>query len=340
MRTIFAASLLGFGIWTTSVLAQTAHGETAGDQSAVFRGPSAPVLQPAASTDVSAVRRRRAKARARARTELRILRSTIRSSETRRRPAAERARDTETLRRSWPLPGLGIELYADLGGSFGLNAPRLDNFGQTLERKPGIYGAGGIVLSFPLNIPLGMRTPEPGNNTLFFASAWDVRVGGTVVHSASETTRVLNDTGQFLRTKGHHDTTAALALLGLGVRPFAGDHPLGRFEFTFDGGLGHAFHNVSVFGPGGNQVIRSNDSSLAWMLRGAAIYQVTDYVGIGAFVSHFQTDGVTAFLANGNPFALGGRSETIAGVTLTLRALQPPLHSKMRGQIHINVTPE
>ena len=122
--------------WTTSVLAQTAHGETAGDQSAVFRGPSAPVLQPAASTDASAVRRRRAKAKARARTELRILRSTIRSSETRRRSAAERARDTETLRRSWPLPGLGVELYGDLGGSFGLNAPRLDNFGQTLERRP------------------------------------------------------------------------------------------------------------------------------------------------------------------------------------------------------------
>jgi hypothetical protein len=69
-------------------------------------------------------------------------------------------------------------------------------------------------------------------------------------------------------------------------------------------------------------VIRSNDSSLAWMVRGAAIYQVTDYVGIGAFVSHFRTDGVTAFLANGNPFALGGRSETAAGITLVLRAMR------------------
>jgi hypothetical protein len=216
----------------------------------------------------------------------------------------------ERIRRSWPWSGLGIELYGDLGGNFGLNSPRLANFGQTLERSPGLYGSGGIVLIVPI----------PGDSPGL--SGLHLRTGGQVLHSASETTRVNNDAGGFLRTRGHHNTTAAFGTLGFGLGPFDGTGALGRIRFTFDGGLGRAFHDVSAFGPGGNQVISSNDSSLAWMVRGAAIYQVTDYVGIGAFVSHFRTDGVTAFLANGNPFALGGRSETAAGITLVLRAMR------------------
>lgn len=220
----------------------------------------------------------------------------------------------ERLRRAWPRLGLGIELYGDLGGNFGLNSPRLDNFGQTLERKPGLFGGGGVILRLPAHFTLD-DTPTSRNV--------HVRLGGQVIHSESETTRVVNDAGGFLRTTGHHNTNAVLATIGLGVQPFDSAHPLGPIRFTFDAGLGRAFHNVSVFGPAGNQVIRSNDSSFAWMARGAAIYQVTENIGIGVFVSHFRADGITAFLANGNPFALGGRNETAAGLTMTV-ALAPP----------------
>lgn len=144
----------------------------------------------------------------------------------------------------------------------------------------------------------------------------NTRVGVVVTHNASKTVRVDNDAGGFLRTTGGHNTTALLGTLGIGLGLGGISEMLNRVRVTFDAGIGPAFHSVNVYGPAGNRVIRSDDTALAWMLRGAIIYQVTDKVGVDAFLAHHRTGSVTAYQLNGTPFKLDGASNMVAGGTL------------------------